>query len=74
MKNFEPLTSAEVVAMVPALIAWDAEDNAEIYITPIGDHAYVLLDHIDAGGVALLRTRGAWPVAVVETSPGLYHV
>jgi len=63
---------AAVFKSVPWLRAKNAE-GAAIYVRPQGEHAYSLVDDLNAEAVARMRAEQFTPAVVVETSPANFQ-
>lgn len=47
--------------------------GANLYIRPAGEHAFSLIDDLNAASVAALAEKGFRPCVVIETSPGNFQ-
>jgi len=61
-----------VLARIPLLKAHNAR-SAHIYIRPVGEHRFTVLDDLSAEAVQRLAADGYEPCAVVETSSGNFQ-
>ena len=66
------LTAAGVLSRIPLLKAHNAR-GAHIYVRPVGEHRYTVLDDLDLDSVARLAGDGLEPCAVIETSLGNFQ-
>lgn len=63
---------AELVHGIPWLKRMNARGN-DIYIRPAGEHAYVLVDDLNAAALQRMERAGYRPAATIETGPGYYQ-
>ena len=66
------LSAESVLSRLPLLKAHNAR-GAHIYIRPVGEHRYTVLDDLNSDSVARLAGDGLEPCAVVETSLGNFQ-
>lgn len=63
---------AEIEKNTPWLKRMNAKGN-DIYIRPVGEHGFVLIDDLKPEALAQMKVKGFTPAATVETSPGNYQ-
>lgn len=63
---------AELSRSLPWLKRMNARGN-DLYLRPAGEHAYVLVDDLNAAALQRMEQAGYRPAASLETSPGNYQ-
>ncbi len=72
LPGLDGIPASEVLGRIP-LLKYRNTRGSHIYIRPLGEHRFTVLDDLDETSVARLTTDGFTPCAVVETSAGNFQ-